>query len=92
MSRRSTRSIRAASAAEAAEAAARIGFPVALKGDGHDHKTDAGAVAYVFKTQAEAQFGEMSFFRVYAGQVKFGGEMASSTEKTTWGGVKSMYR
>jgi len=27
------------------------------------------AAAYVFKTQAEAQFGEMSFFRVYAGQV-----------------------
>jgi elongation factor G len=33
------------------------------------------AAAYVFKTQAEAQFGEMSFFRVYAGQVKFGGEL-----------------
>jgi elongation factor G len=33
------------------------------------------AAAYVFKTQSEAQFGEMSFFRVYAGQVKFGGEM-----------------
>jgi elongation factor G len=31
--------------------------------------------AYVFKTQAEAQFGEMSFFRVYAGQLSFGGEL-----------------
>lgn len=33
------------------------------------------AAAYVFKTQSEAQFGEMSFFRVYAGQVKFGSEL-----------------
>lgn len=38
-----------------------------------DEKEDAAA--YVFKTQAEAQFGEMSFFRVYAGQVNFGGEL-----------------
>ncbi len=38
------------------------------------NEADAAA-AYVFKTQSEAQFGEMSFFRVYAGQVKFGGEL-----------------
>jgi elongation factor G len=35
-------------------------------------------VAYVFKTQNEAQFGEMSFFRVYAGQVKFGAELLNT--------------
>lgn len=33
------------------------------------------AAAYVFKTQSEAQFGEMSFFRVYAGQVHLGGDL-----------------
>lgn len=38
-------SIRAASVEAAAEAAAKIGFPVALKGEGIAHKTEAGAVA-----------------------------------------------
>jgi len=36
---------RAADAAMAAETAARIGFPVVLKGEGIAHKTEAGAVA-----------------------------------------------
>ncbi len=36
---------RAGSAEDAAEKAARIGFPVVLKGEGIDHKTEAGAVA-----------------------------------------------
>jgi len=39
------RAARAGSPAEAAEAAARIGFPVVLKGEGFAHKTEAGAVA-----------------------------------------------
>lgn len=38
------RSERAASPAAAAEAAGRIGFPVALKGEGVVHKTEAGVV------------------------------------------------
>ncbi|MEI2723722.1 MAG: elongation factor G [Verrucomicrobiota bacterium] len=32
-------------------------------------------VCYVFKTMSEAQFGELSFFRVYSGQVKSGSEL-----------------
>lgn len=36
---------RAGSGREAAQAAAEIGFPVALKGEGFAHKTEAGAVA-----------------------------------------------
>jgi acyl-CoA synthetase (NDP forming) len=36
---------RAATPGEAAEAATEIGFPVALKGEGFMHKTEAGAVA-----------------------------------------------
>jgi acetate---CoA ligase (ADP-forming) len=39
------RAARAGSPAEAAEAAARIGFPVVLKGEGFAHKTEAGVVA-----------------------------------------------
>ncbi len=39
------RALRAAGADAAADAAAAIGFPVALKGEGFAHKTEAGAVA-----------------------------------------------
>ena len=39
------RSQRADNVDDAAEAAARIGFPVVLKGEGFAHKTEAGAVA-----------------------------------------------
>ena len=34
--------------------------------------TDPDPVCYIFKTMSEAQFGELSFFRVYSGSVKFG--------------------
>jgi acyl-CoA synthetase (NDP forming) len=43
---------RAAGAAEAAKAAEEIGFPVALKGEGVAHKTEAGAVALGLATAA----------------------------------------
>jgi acyl-CoA synthetase (NDP forming) len=42
-----------ATAEEAARAAAEIGFPVALKGSGVAHKTEAGAVKLNLKTEAE---------------------------------------
>ena len=32
-------------------------------------------VCYIFKTMSEAQFGELSFFRIYSGHVKFGSEL-----------------
>ena len=38
-------------------------------------------VCYVFKTMSEAQFGELSFFRVYSGQVKFGSELYNSDRR-----------
>src|SRR5207249_729378 len=33
---------------------------------------DPDPVLFVFKTMSEAQFGELSFFRIYSGSVKFG--------------------
>ncbi|WP_287159912.1 acetate--CoA ligase family protein, partial [Mesorhizobium sp.] len=42
-----------ATAEEAAKAAAAIGFPVALKGSGVAHKTEAGAVKLNLKSEAE---------------------------------------
>jgi acyl-CoA synthetase (NDP forming) len=42
-----------ATAEAAAEAAVEIGFPVALKGSGVAHKTEAGAVKLNLKTEAE---------------------------------------
>ncbi len=36
---------------------------------------DADAAAFVFKTVNEAQFGELSFFRVYSGEVRVGNEL-----------------
>jgi elongation factor G len=38
-------------------------------------------VAHVFKTMAEAHFGEMSFFRVYSGKVASGSELFNSNRK-----------
>src|SRR5262249_19481718 len=38
-------------------------------------------VCYVFKTMSEAQFGELSFFRVYSGQVKFGSELYNTDRR-----------
>jgi elongation factor G len=44
---------------------------------------DAEAVCYVFKTMSEAQFGELSFFRVYSGHVKLGSELHNTDRRTT---------
>jgi elongation factor G len=38
-------------------------------------------VCYVFKTMSEAQFGELSFFRVYSGQVKMGSELLNTDRR-----------
>jgi elongation factor G len=40
-------------------------------------------VCYVFKTMSEAQFGELSFFRVYSGQVKVGSELYNTDRRST---------
>jgi elongation factor G len=40
-------------------------------------------VCYIFKTMSEAQFGELSFFRVYSGQVHFGSELYNSDRRIT---------
>jgi elongation factor G len=40
-------------------------------------------VLYVFKTMSEAKFGELSFFRVYSGSVKIGGELFNSERRVT---------
>jgi elongation factor G len=41
----------------------------------------AEPVCYVFKTMTEAQFGELSFFRVYAGSVRMGMELFNSQRR-----------
>jgi elongation factor G len=43
----------------------------------------AETVAYIFKTMSEAHFGELSFFRVYAGTVTTGGDLYNSDRKIT---------
>jgi elongation factor G len=45
--------------------------------DGHE------PVLYVFKTMSEARFGELSFFRVYAGSVKIGGELYNTDRRVS---------
>jgi elongation factor G len=45
--------------------------------------TSPEPVCYVFKTMSEAQFGELSFFRVYSGQVKFGSELFNIDRRST---------
>jgi elongation factor G len=45
--------------------------------------TDPDPVLYVFKTMSEAQFGELSFFRIYSGSVKFGSELYNSGRRST---------
>jgi elongation factor G len=45
--------------------------------------TAADPTLYVFKTMTEAQFGELSFFRLYSGAVKFGSELYNSDRRTT---------
>jgi elongation factor G len=44
---------------------------------------DSDPVLYVFKTMSEAQFGELSFFRVYSGSVKFGSELYNTARRST---------
>jgi elongation factor G len=45
--------------------------------------TDPEPVLYVFKTMSEAQFGELSFFRLYSGSVKVGAELYNSDRRIT---------
>jgi elongation factor G len=45
--------------------------------------TDREPVLYVFKTMSEAQFGELSFFRLYAGAVHMAMDMLNSDRKST---------
>jgi len=40
-------------------------------------------VAYIFKTMSEAHFGELSFFRVYAGEFRSGTDLFNSDRKIT---------
>jgi elongation factor G len=58
----------------------------ATDGDGKElelNLTDLDPVVYVFKTMSEAQFGELSFFRIYAGSLKFGSELANTDRRST---------
>jgi elongation factor G len=58
----------------------------ALNGDGNKVDvalTDPDPVLYIFKTMSEAQFGELSFFRVYSGSVKFGSELHNTARRST---------
>jgi elongation factor G len=45
--------------------------------------TDPDPVCYIFKTMSEAQFGELSFFRLYSGQIKFGSELYNTDRRST---------
>jgi elongation factor G len=58
----------------------------AVDGDGNQVEvklTDPDPVLYVFKTMSEAQFGELSFFRVYSGLVKFGSELYNTARRSS---------
>ncbi len=44
---------------------------------------DPDPVLFVFKTMSEAQFGELSFFRVYSGSVKFGSELYNTDRRSS---------
>ena len=58
----------------------------ALNGEGKEVEvslTDPDPVCYIFKTMSEAQFGELSFFRLYSGQIKFGSELHNSDRRST---------
>jgi len=45
--------------------------------------SDPDPVLYIFKTMSEAQFGELSFFRIYSGSVKFGSELYNTDRRST---------
>ena len=58
----------------------------AVNGDGKDVElslADPDPVCYVFKTMSEAQFGELSFFRIYSGSIKFGSELYNTDRRST---------
>jgi elongation factor G len=58
----------------------------AVDGNGKDVEvglTDPDPVCYVFKTMSEAQFGELSFFRIYSGSIKFGSELYNTDRRST---------
>src|SRR5262245_17106525 len=58
----------------------------ALNGEGNKLEialTEPDPVLYVFKTMSEAQFGELSFFRIYSGSVKFGSELYNTDRRST---------
>lgn len=58
----------------------------AKDGDGKEVElslTDTDPVVYVFKTMSEAQFGELSFFRVYEGSLKFGSELFNTERRSS---------
>ena len=44
---------------------------------------DSQPTLYVFKTMSEAQFGELSFFRLYSGSVSVGMDLLNSDRKIT---------
>jgi elongation factor G len=46
-------------------------------------RTDPDPVLYVFKTLNEQHIGEMSFFRVYAGAVRFGSDLYNANRSIT---------
>jgi succinyl-CoA synthetase beta subunit len=48
-------SARAESPVQAAQSAAKIGFPVALKGEGHAHKSEVGAVKLDLRNASEVE-------------------------------------
>jgi elongation factor G len=45
--------------------------------------TDPDPVLFIFKTSVEAQFGELSLFRVYAGTLKLGAELYNPDRRST---------
>ena len=58
----------------------------AINGEGKEVElslTDPDPVCYVFKTMSEAQFGELSFFRIYSGSIKFGSELYNTDRRST---------
>ena len=69
-------------------ASSPVDSPKAKATDGDDKEqeitiTSPDPVAYVFKTMSEAQFGELSFFRVYSGTVKMGGELLNTERRSS---------
>jgi len=44
---------------------------------------DPEPVLYIFKTMSEAQFGELSFFRIYSGSVKFGTDLYNTERRSS---------